>query len=256
MRRLWVVLGMSLLFGLVAAQDGASVSVSDTSELGSFLTDAEGRTLYLFVDDAQAVGDLEPMSSGVRPEAAQCLDDCLVNWPPFLAQDGAVTIATDAEGQVDTELLYVADVDGRQQVVYNGWPLYYFAADTQPGDTAGQGVGDRWFVVSPEGEMIQGVAGGGAGMEGEQEDAMEEPAAPETPDTPAAPETPDTPDMETPETPGAPGDEEPGMDEPATPGMDEPTTPGEGEDDMDGAGPGGDTPANPAEDEAEESSAM
>ena len=37
----------------------------------------------------------------------------------------------------------------------NGHPLYYFASDQSPGDTNGQGIGDVWFVVSPQGEAIQ-----------------------------------------------------------------------------------------------------
>jgi predicted lipoprotein with Yx(FWY)xxD motif len=35
------------------------------------------------------------------------------------------------------------------QVAYDGAPLYYFAKDTQPGDTNGQGLGDTWFVAKP-----------------------------------------------------------------------------------------------------------
>lgn len=40
------------------------------------------------------------------------------------------------------------------QVTYNGWPLYYFARDKQAGDTTGQGVGQVWYVVSPQGDQI------------------------------------------------------------------------------------------------------
>ena len=39
--------------------------------------------------------------------------------------------------------------DGREQVTYNGLPLYYFANDKAPGDTKGQGVGGVWFVAAP-----------------------------------------------------------------------------------------------------------
>jgi predicted lipoprotein with Yx(FWY)xxD motif len=46
--------------------------------------------------------------------------------------------------------------DGGEQVVVNGWPLYFFANDAAPGDTNGQGVGDNWFVVGTDGEPIQG----------------------------------------------------------------------------------------------------
>ena len=34
------------------------------------------------------------------------------------------------------------------------WPLYYFANDSAPGDLNGQAVGDVWFVVGADGELI------------------------------------------------------------------------------------------------------
>ncbi|MDH5372750.1 MAG: hypothetical protein OEX97_07385, partial [Acidimicrobiia bacterium] len=39
-------------------------------------------------------------------------------------------------------------------VTYNGWPLYYFANDSAPGDINGQGLNDVWYVVSAEGDAI------------------------------------------------------------------------------------------------------
>ena len=44
--------------------------------------------------------------------------------------------------------------DGSEQATYNGWPLYYFAQDSAPGDVNGQGVGDVWYVVDATGAMI------------------------------------------------------------------------------------------------------
>jgi hypothetical protein len=40
-------------------------------------------------------------------------------------------------------------------------PLYYYAQDKAPGDVAGQGVNNVWYLVSPGGEMIKGAAGSG-----------------------------------------------------------------------------------------------
>lgn len=61
---------------------------------------------------------------------------------------------------MDEELLYTAEVDGRMQAVYNGWPLYRFARDAG-GQVAGQGMGQEpnyWYIVSPEGEKIESEA--------------------------------------------------------------------------------------------------
>ena len=44
--------------------------------------------------------------------------------------------------------------DGSGQVTFKRWPLYYFAGDSAAGDTKGQGVGGKWFVVDATGKMI------------------------------------------------------------------------------------------------------
>ena len=46
--------------------------------------------------------------------------------------------------------------DGDEQVTVDGWPLYFFSGDAAPGDTNGQGVGDVWYVVGPDGAAIEG----------------------------------------------------------------------------------------------------
>ena len=40
------------------------------------------------------------------------------------------------------------------QVTLEGWPLYLWQNDPQPGDTTGQGVNDVWWVVAPDGTKI------------------------------------------------------------------------------------------------------
>ena len=42
--------------------------------------------------------------------------------------------------------------DGTIQLTLNGWPVYRYSGDPQPGATAGQGVGGgEWAAVTPEG---------------------------------------------------------------------------------------------------------
>jgi predicted lipoprotein with Yx(FWY)xxD motif len=104
----------------------------DDPELGTYLTDAEGMTLYLFTKD-------EP-----GPGKSVCNDQCTENWPPFTSED-PLTLPEGVPG----ELTQITRDDGTQQVAYNGWPLYYWVEDKEPGDTTGQGVGDVWYVVAP-----------------------------------------------------------------------------------------------------------
>jgi predicted lipoprotein with Yx(FWY)xxD motif len=48
--------------------------------------------------------------------------------------------------------------DGGTEVTFKGHPLYYFAGDSQRGQTTGQGLnqfGARWFLVARNGNAIQ-----------------------------------------------------------------------------------------------------
>jgi predicted lipoprotein with Yx(FWY)xxD motif len=148
-------LALLSLFVLAAlAQEAVTVTVAESEEYGPYLTDAEGRALYLFINE-EAEADEATMTEGVRANAAPCREGCLNAWPPLLAET-----VTAGEG-VNAELLYTAEVEGQMMVVYNGWQLYYFAADEAPGDTNGQGRGGApniWYLVSPEGNPIEAAA--------------------------------------------------------------------------------------------------
>jgi predicted lipoprotein with Yx(FWY)xxD motif len=114
-----------------------TVATAEDPELGTYLTDAEGMTLYLFTND--------------EPGVSNCDDQCAENWPPFTAEE-PLTLPEGVPG----ELTLVERTDGTTMVAYNGWPLYYWVNDTAPGDTTGHEVGDVWFVVNPAepGEMV------------------------------------------------------------------------------------------------------
>ena len=162
------------LTGLAFAQEmGGEVTVDQTEneQYGTILTDAEGRSLYLFRNEAAEATDPERMTEGVRANAAACEGGCLENWP---AVTGESVVA--GEG-VDDELLYTADVNGTQQVVYNGWPLYYFANDAEPGQAMGQGLGGAdtsWQLVTPEGTAVGDTMDGAAVDDAATDDAADE----------------------------------------------------------------------------------
>jgi predicted lipoprotein with Yx(FWY)xxD motif len=101
-------------------------------ELGNILVSPTGRTLYTFMNDEAGVSN--------------CTGDCAANWPPFtIAGTDRLAPGADVAGELGTIVLE----NGRQQVTYNGMPLYFFAEDRAPGDTNGQGVGEVWWVVTP-----------------------------------------------------------------------------------------------------------
>jgi predicted lipoprotein with Yx(FWY)xxD motif len=103
-----------------------------TGSLGTWLTGPTGLTLYTFEPDT--------------PNTSTCVDDCAQAWPPFTVTADDTLTAGDGMGGVLTTF---ERPDGTLQVAYDGAPLYYFASDTSPGDTNGQGIGDRWFVAEP-----------------------------------------------------------------------------------------------------------
>lgn len=155
-------LSLALLFassGIALSQEAGgelSVNLAENEQHGQILTDAEGRTLYLFVNEEAEDAGAERMTEGLRPNVAPCVGGCLENWP-------AVTAETVVAGEgLDSELLYLEEVDGTMQVVYNGWPLYYFARDAEPGQAAGQGLGgdgNVWYVLNAQGTPVRSDAG-------------------------------------------------------------------------------------------------
>jgi predicted lipoprotein with Yx(FWY)xxD motif/plastocyanin len=108
-----------------------------------FLVDAKGMTLYLFLNDT--------------PNTSNCYDACAQNWPPLLVTGSPVA----GDGLDGAKLGTTARTDGTTQVTYNGWPLYYFAADKLAGDTNGQDVKQVWYVISPAGDKVVAVSGPG-----------------------------------------------------------------------------------------------
>lgn len=116
---------------------GPFVQIAETDEYGEILVDSECRSLYGFKQDV----DGEPT----------CVDDCALNWPPLFVPDGEVPPLAD---ELDPTPFSVVDhVDGPMLKV-GDWPLYYFAGDVVPGDTNGQGVGDVWYLVAPDGTLL------------------------------------------------------------------------------------------------------
>jgi predicted lipoprotein with Yx(FWY)xxD motif/plastocyanin len=115
-----------------AAAAAPSVKVSDSS-LGKIVTDASGRTVYTFKNDVVGSG-----KSAVAGQLATV-------WPPLTLASGNPAKPADLSG----ELTLITRDDGTKQIAYKGMPLYYFAQDTAPGDTKGQGIGNVWFVATP-----------------------------------------------------------------------------------------------------------
>lgn len=126
-------MGLASLFA--AAQDTAAQAVTVLGTQ-SHLTDAEGRSLYVFGNDVDGV--------------SSCYDECAVNWPPLLVEGEPVA----GQGVAASLLGTTERSDGTRQVTYSGMPLYYFMGDEAPGDTTGHGRGGVWLLLSAYGTTL------------------------------------------------------------------------------------------------------
>jgi predicted lipoprotein with Yx(FWY)xxD motif len=115
------------------------VQVRQSGALGPVLADSQGMTLYLYTQDG--------------PDQSNCTGGCAALWPPLTVPPGTTPTGTvDVTGKLGT----ITRPDGSRQVTINGHPLYRYVQDHRPGDTAGQGVGGRWYAVTPAGEPVGG----------------------------------------------------------------------------------------------------
>ena len=119
---------------------GTTVAVA-SSTLGNILVDGDGRTLYAFTKD--------------KGDQSVCSGDCATSWP---ALTGPATAGTGVQASL---LSTSMQANGKSQVTYGGKPLYYFAGDAKPGDTNGQDVGNVWFALTADGELVKEKAAGG-----------------------------------------------------------------------------------------------
>ena len=142
MRRLIVALAVMAGFGLVVTGTGLAAGSATVKthkgKLGTYLVDSKGRTLYMFTPD--------------KTKKSTCTGECIAAWPAL-----ETTGKPKASGSAKASLLGTSkrSDDGKLQVTYKGHPLYYFANDKKAGDTKGEDLVDKWYVVSPSGKKIE-----------------------------------------------------------------------------------------------------
>lgn len=130
-----LVLAMGLIVCVSACQeevDGVPVTVSLTNtSLGPVLSGANGRSLYFFAPDVSGV--------------SACTGGCINTWPVFYQETPVL-----GAGLTAREFGTITRNDGAKQTTFNGWPLYYFRNDANPGDVRGENVGNVWYVAKTD----------------------------------------------------------------------------------------------------------
>lgn len=127
-----------------AAEPGAAPAVG---AVANYLVDIEGRAVYVFSADTRA--------SDARPAESACHGACALAWPPVTTEQEPGT-----EGRASGALVAtVRRDDGRLQVTYNGWPLYYFRDDRAKVRAQGadrHAFGGTWRLIQPDGRVVEG----------------------------------------------------------------------------------------------------
>jgi predicted lipoprotein with Yx(FWY)xxD motif len=130
-----------VLFGVALAGAGGSSAASAATVMlraarigdRTVLTNAHGRTLYLFAPDTA--------------KTSRCTGLCTAYWPP-------VTGSPKAGPGVTGRLGTITRPDGAVQATYDGHPLYTYIGDTSPGQEQGNNLdlnGGLWYVVPVSG---------------------------------------------------------------------------------------------------------
>lgn len=121
------------------AAEGTAATELSTAEtsVGTIVVDGTGMTVYQFDTDEQG------------GTTSACTGPCAVKWP---AVSGT---STPRLRGVTAKVGTITGVDGKPQLTLDGWPVYYYAGDSAPGDVNGQGVGGIWWALSPTGSPIR-----------------------------------------------------------------------------------------------------
>ncbi len=120
--------------GVPSEVDATPGLATAATSLGTVVT-MDGYTLYRFGKDTS------------DPSRSTCNAECAKAWPPVLG-DGQPKLTGVPADKIGT----IGRADGSQQLTLNGWPLYRYAKDTKPGETAGEGVGGTWHAIGVNGK--------------------------------------------------------------------------------------------------------
>ncbi len=124
----------------------AMLQVGKSSKFGRYLTDGNGRALYMFSADTRARDDVTAKSA--------CTGACAVAWPPATIKNMPKSAADIDRSDLST----IARADGTRQLTYDGRPLYLFVRDQGASAPKGQAIkkfGGEWFLVTPSGAENQ-----------------------------------------------------------------------------------------------------
>lgn len=115
---------------------GSGGMVLAQTSLGTILAGPTGMTLYMFEPDTST--------------SSACTGSCASTWPPLTG-----SLPSLGSGLAAADFGSLARADGTTQVTFHGHPLYNFSGDKAAGDTNGQGLAGKWYVLGADGNAIK-----------------------------------------------------------------------------------------------------
>ncbi len=123
-----VMIGMAS--ALNAQDTEPALAVRHDDRLGHLLTDAAGKTLYIYSADMDC--------------QSNCVGPCEKQWPPLLLDQDHLSVPGDMPGHFDIAVRS----NGDRQICYNDRPLYSSHVDKLSGDVRGHGQGGKWYAAN------------------------------------------------------------------------------------------------------------
>jgi predicted lipoprotein with Yx(FWY)xxD motif len=130
-----LTVALAALLALPACAPAYTAKYSYKPGIGYYLTDGKGMALYYnYNKDIQGTTFAGPRSI--------CTGDCAANWPVFYTDTLILTRTINL-----ANFTWFTREDGKKQLAYQGWPLYYYVNDKQPGDITGEGLSGAWRLI-------------------------------------------------------------------------------------------------------------
>lgn len=128
----------------VIEETGLTIKIYEDNELGYILVNQDNQSMYFFAEDVD----------GQR----NCAGGCANVWPPVVGELYELEIGPNLD---ESDFATVSIEDGKKQITYKGWPLYYFSTEGNgaleaPGATEGDGRGEVFHIAKPDYTVLIG----------------------------------------------------------------------------------------------------
>jgi predicted lipoprotein with Yx(FWY)xxD motif len=125
-------------------EDGFNIQVVNNATFGKILVNNDNQSIYFFAGDVSG--------------ESKCNGGCADRWPAVIGD--LYDLQLDSYLDQD-DFATITRADGKKQLTYKGWPLYYFSPESDgvlenPGETGGDGLGGLFHIAKPDYTILLG----------------------------------------------------------------------------------------------------